>query len=373
MYPEILIYIFSLIFLIYVLFLLIFNIGLVRIKKTSKDYSDKGVTVVIPARNEEDNINECLSCLVNQNYDFTKLEILVIDDRSEDRTGEIIDSFSENYDFIKKIRISNLEADVSPKKNAVNAAVKNSKYDVILLTDADCRPPVNWVRAMISFYENKTGVVLGYSPVIYMGKNKILKKFLYMDSLSLAVISAGSNNAGLPVTCTGRNFSYKKEVFEEVGGYGDLIKVRSGDDDLLLHRIKRNTDWEIAYSASENTINPSHVSMDFKTFVQQRIRHASKQVYYPFYLTFYSVIVYLFNLFVVLFPAACLFKPELFQFYFMVLILKLISEFMFLNFGCKKLEAKMDIPDFIVSFVLHPLYVVVLGFLGLFSKYSWKE
>ena len=127
MYPEILIYIFSLIFLIYVLFLLIFNIGLVRIKKTSKDYSDKGVTVVIPARNEEDNINECLSCLVNQNYDFTKLEILVIDDRSEDRTGETIDSFSENYDFIKKIRISNLEADVSPKKNGAKAALKNSK------------------------------------------------------------------------------------------------------------------------------------------------------------------------------------------------------------------------------------------------------
>lgn len=373
MLPEILIYIFSLIFLIYILFLVIFNVGLLRIKKYQKKYIDKCVTVIIPARNEENCIGDCLAGMVRQHYDFEKIEVLVIDDRSEDQTGEIIESFAKDYDFIKRIKIDVLDKPVSPKKNAVETGIKNAKNDIILLTDADCRPPVNWIKTMVSFYDDKTGIILGYSPVIYCGKNKIFKSFLYTDSLSLAVLSAGSNCAGMPLTCTGRNFSYKKEVFEEVNGYGDLTKINSGDDDLLLHRIKKKTNWNIAYAASEDAINPSYVSMDFSKFVQQRIRHASKQAHYPFYVTFYSVIVYLFNLFVVLFPAVFIIKPEFLQFYIMILILKFISEFMFINLGCKKLEAKNDVFGFIISFVLHPFYVITLGIMGLFGKYTWKE
>ncbi|MFC1726339.1 glycosyltransferase [candidate division KSB1 bacterium] len=366
-----LLYSFLVIFILYCFSLILINLGLFRLKKPVFK-EDRGVTVIVPARNEEKNISECLECLLNQDYDQKKLEIIVIDDRSTDRTGEIIDGFVKKHDIFKKIKIEDVPDGISPKKNAVQNGVEKAEFDLILLTDADCRPHEKWVKTMQSCYEKNTGVVFGYSPLIYKKSNFIFKKFLYTDALSLAVISAGSSKIGMPLTCSGRNLSYRKEAFTETGGFGESAFILSGDDDLLMHRIKKKTKWEIKYSTFKDSINPSHVDLDFSSFINQRMRHSSKFKYHPFYVKLFSAVVFLLNLFILLFPLTFFVSQQYLDYYMAVLVLKFIGEYMLLNYGRNKLNAGFDPSGFIVTFILHPFYVVILALMGLTGKYKWK-
>ena len=193
-----------------------------------------------------------------------------------------------------------------------------------------------------------------------------------MDSLSLAVISAGSCGIGVPLTCTGRNFSYRKNAFTESGGFGETAHILSGDDDLLMHRIKKKTGLNIRYSNFMDSINPSRVSLNFSSFVNQRMRHSSKFRYHPVYVKLYSAVVFLLNLLILLFPLTFFVEPQYLDYYLAALVLKLIGEYMLLNYGRKKINARFDPGGFIITFILHPFYVVILPLMALSGKYKWK-
>jgi len=368
---EIILYTFLSIFLGYILCIAIINIGLTKLKKP--EITDKKpVSIIIAARNEEDNIGSCLESLVKQNYYPEKMEIIVINDRSEDHTGEIIKSYCSKYNNIKYTYIADVPKDVSPKQNAILEGIKIAKNEIILLTDADCLPQPEWVNTIQSYFDNQTGAVLGFSPIINKYKNEVLKKFIYTDSLSLAVLSAGSTKIGLPLTCTGRNFAYRKRAFFDAEGFGDTIKYLSGDDDLLLYRIKKKTKWKIEYATGENSLNESFVHFGLKSFINQKIRHSSKFKCHPLYVKVFSAIVFLMNLFIIFFPVTFLFNTNYLNNYLLILILKFISEYLLLNYGRKFFELKFDILAFFISFVIHPFYVVFLSILGLTGKFKWK-
>ena len=119
------------------------------------------VSVVISARNEEKNISNLLNDLVNQSVDKNHLEILIANDRSDDRTGEIIDRFASDYSFIKSIHIDR-KHHISPKKYALTKAIDSSNGEIIIATDADCRVPRDWVKSMGLLVQNTGKIVIGY-------------------------------------------------------------------------------------------------------------------------------------------------------------------------------------------------------------------
>jgi len=160
---------------------------------------------------------------------------------------------------------------MSPKKNALNRGISIAKGEILLFTDADCVPQSNWITEMVRSFSSDVGLVGGY--VATQGE-KFAHLLSELDRLSLACVAAGTIGLGFPMTCSAGNLAYRKSVFVDVGGYSRIAKFVSGDDDLFLHLVRDLTNWNIAYCTTTNVITQPPKS--FKSFWNQRLRHASK-------------------------------------------------------------------------------------------------
>ncbi|RKY88379.1 hypothetical protein DRQ09_02950, partial [candidate division KSB1 bacterium] len=267
--------------------------GLLKLKKCKCNSLYK-VSVIVPARNEENNIDDCVKHLINQDYpDF---EIIIVNDRSEDRTELFARKYSQKFDNIHLINIKDIPSEFSPKKFAIKSGIEASNGEIILTTDADCRPPKTWISSITKHFDKKISLVIGFSPVLLKkNSSSILSGILYIDSLSLAGVSAGSISLNFPLTCSGRNLAYRKNIFFEVHGFEGIEKAISGDDDLLLHKIAKIEKFNIRYATEKESRVPSFIDFNFSKFFSQRIRHASKFKLHPNRVKIFSAIIYLFN------------------------------------------------------------------------------
>lgn len=353
----------------YSILILVFFISLYLLKAGTNSQQQM-VSVVVAARNEEKNIGRCLDALVNQTYPSDKYEIIIIDDRSDDKTADIIRKAADQNPNIRLIQIKNVPSGISPKKNALAAGIESAKGEIILTTDADCTPVSTWLETMIGYFENNVGLVAGFSPLV--GKQNFWSKFVSLDSLSLAAVAAASFGIKKPLTCNGRNLAYRKSVFEQVNGFEEIKHFISGDDDLFLHLVSNQTNWKIRYAFDARALVYSMVSENFKHFANQRIRHASKGFFYSNWLTLSLALVYIFNLLLVaLFPVSVLISNH-FTFWTIGFGLKFICEFLLLF----KMASRFRVHDFLtlypIAAPLHPVYVTVFGLWGQIGKFKWK-
>jgi len=172
------------------------RIGLKRLKKGNND-KHYSVSVIIPARNEEKNIVRFLNSMKNIDYPSDRWELIVVDDRSEDSTFRLAESFKPEIPNLHIIRIEKKDINISPKKNAVERAIQNSNGEIILTTDADCRPKKEWISEIVSYFDNETAMVAGFSPLIDSeNKDNLLTSFQFIESISLGGLSAEGDKAG---------------------------------------------------------------------------------------------------------------------------------------------------------------------------------
>ena len=171
---------------IYLLFSLFIISGLFR--HNTLPISNSGtlpfVSVIIAARNEEDNIPSLIDDLINQEYPLGKFEIIIVNDRSSDSTQNILIEASENYSFIKNIKIDKKSKEMTPKKHAIDIGIKESKGEIILATDADCRVGSLWVASMTYSLINKNGIIIGYSEIDDKKRN-FFEKYQKIDFLAI--------------------------------------------------------------------------------------------------------------------------------------------------------------------------------------------
>lgn len=237
------------------------------------------VSVIVCAKNEEENVKKYIPLLAEQNYpDF---EIVLIDDASSDETLEVFEEFEKQYPNIRLVKVQNNEAFWGNKKYALTLGIKASKKDYLLFTDADCYPTsTEWITAMSSqFTMNKT-IVLGYGG--YEKTNRsLLNKVIRFETVLTAIQYFSWAKAGLPYMGVGRNLAYKKEEFFNVNGFIEHIQVRSGDDDLFVNQAAHKTNTTIAYAPESFTY--SKPKETYKEWFSQKRRHASTANYYkPF-------------------------------------------------------------------------------------------
>ncbi|MEO9210960.1 MAG: glycosyltransferase, partial [Ginsengibacter sp.] len=204
------------------------------------------VTIIIAARNEENNIGRCIQSIQSQSYPKDKFELIVVNDHSTDSTVEVIESFGK-----EGIRIINL-ADFtenkiinSYKKKAIDTALKFAQGDLIVTTDADCVVPKKWIETIVSFYVEKKVVFIA-APVIFKNHkkskgvfNSFLQIFQSLDFMTLQGITGASVEKGFHNMCNGANLAYEKKVFFEVNGFEGIDEIASGDDMLLMHKIQK--------------------------------------------------------------------------------------------------------------------------------------
>ena len=367
----ILVYLIIFLYLVYIIWItepIFLKNQYTKLKKTPN------VSIIISARNEQNNIEKLLDGIINQSYPNDKYEIIIANDRSTDETLSMLSDYQEKFNNFFIIDIKKTKKNWSSKKWALNECIKKASGDIILQTDADCFHKYSWIESMVNAFDNEnTGFVAGPS---YIGiKNNFINELLKIESLSQESFTYANSKRQLFISCTGRNIAYRKAVFNEIEGYKNISHINSGDDDLLLHKIATKTKWNIKFLANSNALVSSHVPSSIKSFYMQRLRYASKGLIYynlstpnevkiilPFiYIANLMCVISIFN-FIVTNSIVWLFP----------LLLKSIPEIILISKYMSKLKLHFKILHFIFLMILHPLYVIVLGGLAPFVSVQWK-
>lgn len=233
------------------------------------------VTVVIAARDEEENLRSFLPFILEQ--DYPKYEVIVVNDGSTDSTEDYLSLMSKQNEHLRSTFVPTGTRSISTKKLSITLGIKAAKYDYILLTDADCMPEGNdWISSMMRNFTDETEFVLGYGG--YMEKKGFLNKLIKYDTLFVAIQYLGMAAARKPYMGVGRNLAYRKQTFFDMKGFAGNLHLKSGDDDLLVNRgaNEQNTRIEVA----PESVTWSEPKKSFKGWYGQKERHLSVSTEY---------------------------------------------------------------------------------------------
>lgn len=360
---------------LYVLILVVLSAGLLFYYSPRSKEKNPFVSVIIAARNEEKHILDCLRSLLTQTYPRELFEVIVVNDRSTDQTGVIVESFQKEFTHLHVITVTTISSAMAPKKHALNEGIKRAKGEIIVCTDADCRPEENWLLSMVSCFTEGIGMAVGFSPIEPKKRFSFIDNFVALDSLALASLAAAGSAYGMTLTATGRSLAYRKRVFDEVGGFSKIARFVSGDDDLLLGLVKK-TRWRTVYCIGDNALVPTDPPDSFGAFVHQKIRQASKGRHYGFKMTAGLALFYIYNVLMISYvPANIIITNDMDQklFYLSLWIIKLISDLLLLTIGAWRFGRFRFISLYPLIALVHPLYITIFGAWGLFGKIEWKN
>jgi cellulose synthase/poly-beta-1,6-N-acetylglucosamine synthase-like glycosyltransferase len=295
----------------------------------------------------------------------------VVDDRSTDHTSSILNEYQNVHpDLFTIVKLSTTPNNSSPKKFALSRGIAQAEGDIIFTTDADCTPPPDWIAETVPLFHERVGVVIGPAPFEHNGR--LWDKVLALDNCASALVAAGAASWGIGVTCTGRNLAYRKQVFEEVNGFNRINHSLSGDDDLFLQQVKKQTSWNIAFSVNPATAVYSRAAKNFSAYVAQRRRHVSAAKYYTRSLKLTYFLFNLSNLALYGFLIGGFFKPSFLPSGVAPFSLKCLLDFAALFLITRKLQQTKLLrlfPLWEIFFVLNQTFISPLAFIG---KIKWK-
>jgi glycosyltransferase involved in cell wall biosynthesis len=228
------------------------------------------VSVIICAKNEQENLEAFLPLFLEQDYpDF---EVIVVNDGSQDDTETVLNSFSKKYSNLYFTTLSNDVKVLSPKKLAVTVGIKAAKNEILLFSDADCCPQSkDWISLMVRNFLPKTEFVLGFGD--YFSEKKIISHLISFDTLFIAMQYLGFAFRGFPYMGIGRNMAYRKATFFRMRGFAGHLHVVSGDDDLIVNSAGNRENTQIECVAESKTL--SLPKRSFFQWIAQKRRHLS--------------------------------------------------------------------------------------------------
>ncbi|MFY7964667.1 MAG: glycosyltransferase [Chitinophagaceae bacterium] len=331
-------------------------------------------SIIIPARNEADNIGNCLQSIIEQKYPTHLFEIIVIDDHSTDNTSNTVVKYQQTSKNISLIKLQD-ELDGKKlnayKKKAIEMAISRANGDWIITTDADCILPNQWLQLFDEYIEKNKSLLVA-APVRFSKTNTVLSNFQYIDFMALQAATAATVSVGLHSMCNGANLAYHKNTFLEVGGFKGIDNIASGDDMLLMNKIKTKYPNRIGYLFSKNAVATTSPMPTWSSFLNQRIRWASKADKYddksllPVLLGIYLLNVFLFLLLFVGF-----FYWKLLFIDLLLITIKCFAEWYFLK-PATGFFGRVSFAQFFALQPLHIAYMVLAGWLGKFGNYQWK-
>ena len=244
-------------------------------KKTSSEFQP--VSVVITAKNEYYNLKKNLPLILEQ--DYPDVEVVVVNDCSEDDTEYLLKKLSETYSHLKIATIFNNVNFFSGKKFPLSVGIKSAQNEILLLTDADCAPSSpKWIEQMQSNFIDNEDIVLGYGA--YQSLPGFLNKLIRFDTIFIALQYFSYALSGIPYMGVGRNLAYKKSLFYKNKGFTKHYQVKSGDDDLFINTAA--TRKNISIEINKESFTYSKPKITFKDWIYQKKRHFSTSQYYKF-------------------------------------------------------------------------------------------
>lgn len=340
-------------------------------KPTMGNWQTK-VSVVIPARNEANNIEHCINSVLNQTYPQRLLEIWIMDDASDDETAAIAGAYAAKHPQVKVHTLANNPHSRAHKKRAVEKGIELATGQLIVATDADCTHPSLWIESLVNSYE-MDGNCFVAAPVMYATAPTILSIFQTLDFLSLQGITGASVHRRFHTMCNGANIAYSRDAFYEVKGFEGIDALPTGDDMLLMHKIYKRYPGKIVWLKNKNALVLTDATPTWKAFFQQRIRWASKAAFFDDRRIFYVLLlVYLVNVSLLLTGIAAFFSAQAAMALLVFLALKTIAELWFLVPVARFFNKQPYLWTFPFMQPLHIVYTVIAGWMGRFGKYEWK-
>ena len=333
-------------------------------------------TVIIPFRNEAENLQELLSSIYRLNYPITHFEIILVNDESQDNSIEIINTFIPKSNLKNSASITvidNLRRTNSPKKDAISSAIKKAKYDWIITTDADCVLPKYWLDAFDEFIQSNNPICI-VAPVCYQNPNTFLDRFQTLDFLSLQGATIGGFGIKENFLANGENFGYKRCVFLEINGFTGNENIASGDDIFLLEKFKKLNIKEVSYLKSDLATVTTKPVCNFESLIQQRLRWASKTSHNPnWFSKFLGLIVFLGNFACILMFLLMLFQILNVRTAVALLVIKFGVDFLLLFKTSRFFKQESVLLSFLSSSILYPLFSVAVVLLSFFNSFEWKD
>lgn len=368
-----------LLFLAFLILLLNYLFFLIQISKGIKFVSGKSnsssednfVSVIIPFRNEIDNLQKSLESVISQSFSSEKYEVIYIDDNSDDGSFEFLTNY-KTPDNIKVLKSPISLSERAHKKKALKFAIENSKGDIIITTDADCYHKSIWLETMINNFDSKTAFLSG--PVQFNSNGSLFQELQKLEFSSLILVGAGLIGIKNPIICNAANLGFRKNVFNEVGGYEDNLNLSSGDDEFLMQKIARETDYNVKFCMNKDAMSFTAPNNSLNDFYQQRKRWASKGFHYlDKKIIAKLVFIFLFYLSLPTQVVLGVFSNPIFLISAGVsLVAKFLFEYKIVMIDSEKLFPKTDLVYFILAEIFHIPYIIISGIAGIFGNYKWK-
>jgi cellulose synthase/poly-beta-1,6-N-acetylglucosamine synthase-like glycosyltransferase len=321
-------------------------------------------TIVVPFRNEAENLPLLLESISKMNYPTDLFEVILVDDDSDCRF-QILD-FRFQISVVNNIRVSN-----SPKKDAITTAIPLVKTAWIITTDADCVVPENWLLTLDNYIQtHEVSMIAG--AVTYECNNSFLHHFQQLDLASLQGATIGSFGIGKAFMCNGANLAYTKSLFKELNGFEGNNAIASGDDVFLLQKAIAQFPEKVHYLKSENTIVSTKPVDNWKTLFYQRVRWASKTTsYQSSFGKALGLIVFTGNLVSIL----SYWLWGIGGVSFLQIFLLFLSKFSvdsILIYRTNRFLTKNKIRYLVLSSLFYPFFSVSVALYAAFGKYEWK-
>jgi len=353
--------------LLYITDILWLRIGLLRTssKKELQKLVFPFVTVVVAARNEEKNILQCLESLSQLEYPQDKIEIIVVDDRSTDKTSSIVTTFIKQFSHFRLIQITTEGTTIKGKANALAVALDEARGEIFMFTDADCSVSSKWVKTTIKNFGDSIGIVGSYTLLNAENTFEGIQALDWLIHFSVSAALAGNN---VPLTVIGNNFSISKKAYDGVNGFRG-IPFSITEDYALALAVLKQTKFRVKFLLNSETLVKSFPCETWKQIYRQKQRWgfgANEMVLPGIIVIGLGYITHLLLL--------CSFFLVPVMFLWKLFAAKFLADIFLLWKPMKEFRARRLLKYFIPFEIYFYLYGLLFPFVILFTKnVTWKE
>lgn len=328
------------------------------------------ISIIIPFRNEAENLPDVLKSVLA--LSFRPLQVVFVNDSSEDDSVDVLSKLLADVQE-ESISFEILHAHGTGKKAALQTGIQHASGGIVLTTDADCHLPSAWVEMMCAPFTSDR-IQLTAGPVISKGQNGFLEKFQQVEWASVLLVTQASFALNMPLMCSGANLAFRKSAFVQVDGYKGNEHLLSGDDEFLLKKVVRYFGSDAAiYVKEEDALVKTQSQASWASLFSQKVRWASKWKLHQSTVHLLSSLLPAMLQFFFLISIVLLGQGTLGVMTFCVLwSIKIFSEYWNLSLVLNSYRIRHATWVFVVTSLIHPIYVirVVLG--ALFGKFVWK-
>lgn len=325
-------------------------------------------SVIIPFRNEYNNLKALIDSLKQQDFPEELHEFIFIDDHSQDNSLQLLTGLTAKMQ--NSIILQN-EKKESGKKSALLKGINHAKGNIIVQTDADCTMKYNWLSTLAAFY-NQQNPSMVLSPVVIKGQKNILQAFQEFENAALITTTCGSAYFKKPILANGANLSYKKELIEKnIDPF--KISIPSGDDIFLLQMLINNREGKIKFLKAKEAVVYTNACNNFKEIKNQKKRWLQKSRHYKNkHLTISAIIILLKNIIVPVSLITSIINSEWWVF-FVIFLLKICVDSLAILSPMIFFKRRLSLHSLFISHIIYPFYTIWLILITFKGNLEWKN